>query len=111
MAVCLGKESDPIIDYLKGTFQLSDTLAETIAYGIAFCSSLAGKFLSSDGSVSRLTFCIDPAGPALNRMNRYFRSIGRYGPSPFLVAQYGGIGEITQAFCRSVARQHPWAQR
>lgn len=33
-------------------------------------------------------------------MNRYFKSIGRYGPSPFLVAQYGGIGEITQAFCR-----------
>jgi hypothetical protein len=35
-------------------------------------------------------------------MNRYFRSIGRYGPSPFLIAQYGGVGEITQAFCRHV---------
>lgn len=45
---------------------------------------------------------LEPVKPALIRMNRYFRSIGRYGPSPFLIAQYGGVGEITQAFCRYV---------
>jgi hypothetical protein len=31
------------------------------------------------------------------------RSSGRYGPSPFLVAHYGGAGEITQGFCRAAA--------
>lgn len=31
------------------------------------------------------------------------RSMGRYGPSPFLVGQYGGLGEIAQGFCRTSA--------
>ncbi|KAJ9109768.1 hypothetical protein QFC19_001998 [Naganishia cerealis] len=81
-----GKESQSILEFLASTFQLSHDLADTIAYGIAFCTSPT-----------------ELAKPALMRMNRYFRSIGRYGPSPFLVAQYGGVGEITQAFCRASA--------
>ena len=40
---------------------------------------------------------------ALQRIRRYLRSAGRYGPSPFLVGHYGGIGEISQGFCRAAA--------
>lgn len=29
--------------------------------------------------------------------------MGRYGPSPFLVGHYGGVGEISQGFCRAAA--------
>lgn len=42
-ALITGNESQPIIDFLKSKFQLSHVLAETIAYGIAFCNSPAGK--------------------------------------------------------------------
>lgn len=39
----------------------------------------------------------------MRRVRRYLRSTGRYGPSPFLVGHYGGLGEIAQGFCRSSA--------
>jgi Rab proteins geranylgeranyltransferase component A len=45
----------------------------------------------------------DPTLPALQRIRRYLRSSGRYGPSPFLVGHYGGFGEIAQGFCRTSA--------
>ena len=37
---------------------------------------------------------------ALTRLRSYLRSAGRYGASPFLVGHYGGLGEISQGFCR-----------
>jgi hypothetical protein len=40
---------------------------------------------------------------ALQQIRVVLRSSGRYGPSPFLVAHYGGAGEITQGFCRAAA--------
>lgn len=45
----------------------------------------------------------DPTLPALQRLRRYLRSTGRYGPSPFLVGHYGGLGELAQGFCRTSA--------
>jgi len=39
----------------------------------------------------------------LQRLQTYLRSSGRYGPSPFLVGHYGGIGDISQGFCRASA--------
>lgn len=36
----------------------------------------------------------------MKRVRRYLRSSGRYGPSPFLVGHYGGLGELAQGFCR-----------
>lgn len=45
----------------------------------------------------------DPTGLALQRIRRYLRSAGRYGPSPFLVGHYGGAGDIAQGFCRAAA--------
>lgn len=45
----------------------------------------------------------EPTLTCLLRMRHYVRSIGRYGPSPFLVGHYGGIGDISQGFCRASA--------
>ena len=45
----------------------------------------------------------EPTFLALQRLRRYLRSAGRYGPSPFLIGHYGGIGEISQGFCRAAA--------
>lgn len=42
----------------------------------------------------------EPTLPALKRIRHYLRSSGRYGPSPFLVGHYGGLGELVQGFCR-----------
>lgn len=39
----------------------------------------------------------------MQRIHTYLRSTGRYGASPFLIAHYGGIGEIVQGFCRAAA--------
>jgi hypothetical protein len=41
--------------------------------------------------------------PTLLRMRAFLRSTGRYGPSPFLIGHYGGIGDIAQGFCRAAA--------
>jgi Rab proteins geranylgeranyltransferase component A len=45
----------------------------------------------------------DATLPALQRIRKYLRSTGRYGPSPFLFGHYGGVGEIAQGFCRTAA--------
>jgi hypothetical protein len=36
-------------------------------------------------------------------MKKYSESIGKFGPSPFLVTMYGGGAELSQAFCRVCA--------
>ena len=41
--------------------------------------------------------------PTLLRLRTFLRSTGRYGPSPFLIGHYGGIGDIAQGFCRAAA--------
>lgn len=45
----------------------------------------------------------EPTLPALCRIRNYLRASGRYGPSPFLIGDYGGAGEIAQGFCRVAA--------
>ncbi|KDN38907.1 hypothetical protein RSAG8_09188, partial [Rhizoctonia solani AG-8 WAC10335] len=45
----------------------------------------------------------DQTLPALLRTRTYLRSVGRYGPSPFLIGHYGGAGELAQGFCRTCA--------
>ena len=39
----------------------------------------------------------------MHRLRAFLRSTGRYGPSPFLIGHYGGIGDIAQGFCRAAA--------
>ncbi|CAL1701889.1 unnamed protein product [Somion occarium] len=81
-----GQETQTFLTFLREKFSLANKVADAIAYALAFCTS-----------PSDLTL------PALQRIRRYLRSAGRYGPSPFLVGHYGGIGEIAQGFCRAAA--------
>ncbi|KZT13206.1 FAD/NAD(P)-binding domain-containing protein [Laetiporus sulphureus 93-53] len=81
-----GKVDVPFFGFLRETFSLEDRTAGAIAYALAFCNS-----------------ALDPTLPALQRIRRYLRSTGRYGPSPFLLGHYGGLGEIAQGFCRTSA--------
>jgi hypothetical protein len=46
---------------------------------------------------------LEPTLSALTRLRGFLRSSGRYGPSPFLIGHYGGLGEIAQGFCRAAA--------
>ncbi|KAG6890766.1 hypothetical protein C0992_012739 [Termitomyces sp. T32_za158] len=73
-------------DFLSDIFSLKDDLHSALVFALAFC------FIPTE-----------PAVPVLRRIRRYLRSIGRYGPSPFLVGHYGGTGEISQGFCRASA--------
>ncbi|KAF8665663.1 hypothetical protein AX16_000116 [Volvariella volvacea WC 439] len=81
-----GKEESPFYDFLRSTFTLNDDIASAIVYALALCNSPSEHTL-----------------PALRRLSKYLRSAGRYGPSPFLVGHYGGVGEIAQGFCRAAA--------
>ncbi|KAJ3563993.1 hypothetical protein NP233_g8579 [Leucocoprinus birnbaumii] len=81
-----GKHDLPFIQFLESVFSLSHELATVIAYALAYSS--------------RPT---DPTISVLPRIQRYLRSVGRYGASPFLVGHYGGVGEISQGFCRTAA--------
>ncbi|KAF9074695.1 GDP dissociation inhibitor-domain-containing protein [Rhodocollybia butyracea] len=81
-----GKAETPFVDFLKTTFTLKQEIAETIAYALGHC-----------------TLPSDHTAPALHRLQRYLRSAGQYGSSPFLIGHYGSSGEIAQGFCRSAA--------
>ncbi|KAI0075423.1 FAD/NAD(P)-binding domain-containing protein [Panus rudis PR-1116 ss-1] len=81
-----GHENDAFFSFLRDIFRLPDKVATAITYALAFCTS---------GS--------EPTIHALRRVHRYLHSSGRYGPSPFLVGHYGGLGEIAQGFCRAAA--------
>lgn len=50
--------------------------------------------------LSKSYYTAEPTLPALRRIRSSLRAAGRYGPSPFLVGHYGGVGEIAQGFCR-----------
>ncbi|TFK29318.1 rab escort protein [Coprinopsis marcescibilis] len=81
-----GKKERPFIELLTSTFSLSQELSTVIAYSLAHCVGPS-----------------DPALPSLARLRSYLKSIGRYGPSPFLIGHYGGIGDVSQGFCRASA--------
>ncbi|GAA5890086.1 hypothetical protein JCM8208_002693 [Rhodotorula glutinis] len=74
------------IDYLKKGFSLSGTVASSLAYALALCSSPT-----------------DTALPALRRLRAMIQSMGRYGPSPYLVGHYGGAGDLVGGFSRICA--------
>ncbi|KAI0786522.1 rab escort protein [Abortiporus biennis] len=82
----VGQEMTPFVSFLESVFSLNETIAQTIAYALAYCTSQS-----------------DATFPALQRLRRYLLSTGRYGPSPFLVGHYGGLGELAQGFCRTAA--------
>ncbi|KAF5363533.1 hypothetical protein D9756_000567 [Leucocoprinus leucothites] len=81
-----GKHDLPFTDFLDSVFSLSHELVTVITYALAYSSQP-----------------IDSTISVLPRIRRYLRSVGRYGTSPFLVGHYGGVGEISQGFCRTAA--------
>ncbi|KAH9482877.1 Rab proteins geranylgeranyltransferase component A [Psilocybe cubensis] len=81
-----GKENMPFLEFLKSVFSLSEEVSTVIVYSLAFCMSST-----------------EPTIHCLHRLQKYLRSGGRYGPSPFLIGHYGGIGDIAQGFCRAAA--------
>ncbi|THH08028.1 hypothetical protein EW145_g2982 [Phellinidium pouzarii] len=81
-----GRENMHFLRFLVDVFSLERRLASALAYALALCISDTELVI-----------------PALTRLKRYLRAAGRYGPSPFLVGQYGGMGELAQGFCRVAA--------
>ncbi|KAH7344118.1 GDP dissociation inhibitor-domain-containing protein [Rhizoctonia solani] len=81
-----GKETTPLLEFVQQVFGIDKELAEALSYAVAF--SIDAK---------------DQTLPALVRTRTYLRSVGRYGPSPFLIGHYGGAGELAQGFCRTCA--------
>ncbi|GAA5872668.1 hypothetical protein JCM16303_004598 [Sporobolomyces ruberrimus] len=76
----------PFIEYLKKSYNLGGNAAESLTYALALCSSSS-----------------DPALPALRRLRSIIHSVGRYGPSPYLVGHYGGAGDLVGGFSRICA--------
>ncbi|CAE6384867.1 unnamed protein product [Rhizoctonia solani] len=83
-----GKETTPLLEFVQDVFGIDKELAEALSYAVAFCVDVKDQTL-----------------PALLRTRTYLRSVGRYGPSPFLIGHYGGAGELAQGFCRTCAVQ------
>ncbi|KEP49440.1 GDP dissociation inhibitor [Rhizoctonia solani 123E] len=81
-----GKETAPLLEFVRDVFGIDKELAEALSYAVAFCVDAKDQTL-----------------PGLLRTRTYLRSVGRYGPSPFLIGHYGGSGELAQGFCRTCA--------
>ncbi|KAF8306253.1 FAD/NAD(P)-binding domain-containing protein [Clavulina sp. PMI_390] len=81
-----GYRERPALDLLTGQFGIEDRIARAIVFSIA-----------GSPSGSELAQTLFP------RLRRYMRSSGRYGASPFLIGNYGGLGELAQGFCRACA--------
>jgi len=100
-----GKQGVPFLEFLQTTFSLNEEMASIITYALAFCASPLGKHLELFSGIIELeSSCILEATlPTLLRLRTFLRSTGRYGPSPFLIGHYGGMGDIAQGFCRAAA--------
>lgn len=109
----------PFTTFLRDNFALTGRLSEMITYAAALSVSHEGQscpsFVNtlpvvsrapqSDGVADSPFLCsstLDTARMGWRRLRRYMKAAGRYGRSPFLIAQYGGVGEIIQGFCRYV---------
>ncbi|KAM0750143.1 FAD/NAD(P)-binding domain-containing protein [Meredithblackwellia eburnea MCA 4105] len=82
-------ERTTFLEYLtapKYKFSLSERLASTISH--ALCLTTSSE---------------DLALPTLTRLRTTLHSTGIYGPSPFLVGHYGGIGDLIGGFSRVCA--------
>jgi RAB protein geranylgeranyltransferase component A len=91
-------------DLLSSHFLLAGPLLNATMYGFMGCQSKEGA--PETLSCTLMTFIPEDTVSALQRLGRLLASSGRYGTSPFLVAQYGGLDEILQGFCRYVGSLH-----
>ncbi|KAH8924451.1 hypothetical protein BT69DRAFT_1333000 [Atractiella rhizophila] len=85
-----GHETTTFLSFLQTAFSLSPSLSQSLAYAATL------NFSSSE-----------PLLPSLLKLHHNLTSIGVYGsiPSPFLVGNYGGMGELVEGFSRSAAVQ------
>lgn len=93
----------PFTVFLETVFNLDRELIDIITYALAYSDKGRGMRHHHCPSVPSIERRSDSTLTILHRIRRYLRSAGRYGPSPFLVGHYGGIGEISQGFCRAAA--------
>ncbi len=98
-----GKDNLPFTEFLETVFSLPQELVTVITYALAHSCTPAGISFHRQLSIHFTKSAAEPTISVLPRIQRYLRSMGRYGSSPFLVAQYGGVGEISQGFCRAAA--------
>ena len=75
-----------LAELLRDRMQLAPELQRAVQCGVALC-------WNAD----------EPSDTALSRTRTSLRGLGRYGDAAFLVAQYGGAGELAQGFCRCSA--------
>ncbi|KAJ2831238.1 hypothetical protein GGI24_001641 [Coemansia furcata] len=75
------------VQFLETRFKLAGKLLDSVVYAVA-------RAESRDGLSAR-------AG--CERVQKYVKSIGRYGRMAYLCAMYGGGSEIAQSFCRLCA--------
>ncbi|KAH8915087.1 hypothetical protein BT69DRAFT_1357033 [Atractiella rhizophila] len=85
-----GHETTTFLSFLQTAFSLSPSLSQSLAYAATL------NFSSSE-----------PLLTSLLKLHHNLTSIGVYGsiPSPFLVGNYGGMGELVEGFSRSAAVQ------
>ncbi|KAG6835391.1 hypothetical protein H0H93_001916, partial [Arthromyces matolae] len=98
------KAADQMVfsEFLSNAFSLKNELQSALVFALGFCLSATGT-LHLQTPISAIHPPLEPTVPTLHRIRKYLRSVGRYGPLPFLVGQYGGTGEIAQGFCRAAA--------
>ncbi|KAJ2689044.1 hypothetical protein IWW39_001765 [Coemansia spiralis] len=78
---------------------------------MGFAQFLETKFKLSGKLLDSVIFAVARAGSrdelgaraGCERVQKYVRSVGRYGRMAYLCAMYGGGSEIAQSFCRSCA--------
>ncbi|KAJ2487672.1 hypothetical protein IWW37_005158 [Coemansia sp. RSA 2050] len=78
---------------------------------MSFAQFLESKFKLSGKLLHSVIFAVARAGSrdelgartGCERVQKYAKSIGRYGRMAYLCAMYGGGSEIAQSFCRSCA--------
>ena len=70
---------------LQKGFNLSASSSRALAHSLCLCTSPS-----------------DVALPALERLRRLIRATGRFGPSPLLLAHYGGPGDLIGGYSRFV---------
>lgn len=97
-----GRHETPFLEFLQSVFSLSEETCSAIAYSLAFCMSATGMSIIPFHK-HHLIMIPEPTLLCLQRLQKFLRSSGRYGPSPFLIGHYGGIGDIAQGFCRAAA--------
>ncbi|KIM27206.1 hypothetical protein M408DRAFT_9392 [Serendipita vermifera MAFF 305830] len=100
-----------LMKFLMSTASNLESTLGTDQQKISFLEYLTSKEVGlapdvADAVAYALSLSSDPKEPtslAIKRLQKYIKSTGRHGNSPFLIGHFGGAGEIAQGFCRAAA--------